>query len=32
MEVGKYTYGHKEINVMSWESESKLIAFKLKAL
>jgi acetyltransferase-like isoleucine patch superfamily enzyme len=25
MEVGKYTYGHKEINVMSWESESKLI-------
>jgi acetyltransferase-like isoleucine patch superfamily enzyme len=25
MEVGKYTYGHNEINVMSWGSESKLI-------
>jgi len=25
MEVGKYTYWNKEINVMSWESKSKLI-------
>ena len=25
MEVGKYTYGHEGINVMSWGSESKLI-------
>ena len=25
MEVGKYTYGHNEINVMSWGSKSKLI-------
>lgn len=25
MEVGKYTYGHEGINVMSWGSESNLI-------
>lgn len=25
MEVGKYTYGHDSINVMSWGSDSKLI-------
>lgn len=25
MEVGKYTYGHNQINLMSWGSNSKLI-------
>jgi acetyltransferase-like isoleucine patch superfamily enzyme len=25
MKVGKYTYGHNEINVMSWSSDSELI-------